>query len=176
MAAIDAMASWLGALAQGGVVDEANEAAGEALAAFVVGKKRLSELAKWFRAQSWERARTERRAAIELCIWMAHADRAIDPEERHLLRKLVTASGLDDDTQDELVLAVHTPPPIDGIESRLTHPVLRELILALAWELAMVDGRIHEAESALFADLAARLSIDPERAREIRESVCDEIV
>jgi tellurite resistance protein len=174
MAATEAMTSWLGALAQSGVLDEAGEA-GEAVAAFVVGEARLAELNAWFRAQSFERAKAERRAAIELCIWMAHADREIDPEERHLLRQIVLASGLDDDSQDALVAAVHKPPPIDGVEERLTHPVLRELMLALAWELAMVDGRIHDEERALFTTLADRLGIDAERAEAIRASVSEEI-
>lgn len=168
------MATWLGLLAKGGVLDEAAEA-GEAVAMYVVGEARMRELASWFAVQSTDRVRTERRAAIELCIWMAHADRTIDPEERHLLRQLVRSSGLDDDTEDELVRSVHEPPPIDGIEDRLTHPVLRELMLALAWELALVDGRIESEESALFADLARRLGVSDERASAIRSAVSEKI-
>jgi uncharacterized tellurite resistance protein B-like protein len=173
-AARDAMASWLGLLAKSGVLDESEEA-GEAIAAYVVGKKRLAELSKWFREQSAEESKKQRRAAIELCIWMAHADREVAAEERHLLREIVGSSGLDDDLQDELVSAVHEPTAIEGIEKRLTHPILRELMLALAWELAMADGRIDRSESALYADLAKRLGVDEERAAKIREAVSQEI-
>ncbi len=164
-----AMASWLGLFARAGVV-EANETS-DALAAFVVGEERVRELARWFASHDEASTRRERRAAIELCIWMAHADREVDPEERHLLRELVASSGLDEDTQDELVSAVHTPPSVVGIEDRLTHPVLRELMLALAWELAMIDGRIDRAESALYRDLADRLGIAADRADAIREAI-----
>jgi tellurite resistance protein len=169
------MTGWLGLLARGGVLQDAG-AAGRAVASFVVGEERVEELAAWFEAQDVEGARRERRAAVELCIWMAHADRDVSPEERLLLRQLVARSGLDADTQDELVHAVHHPAPIDRVEQRLTHPVLRELMLALAWELAMADGRIDGAELELYASLAGRFGIAPERATEIRDALGAEVV
>ena len=61
---------------------------------------------------------------------MMHADRQIDPEEVALIREIIGRSGLSDDEQDELVAESHEPPSLDGIEERLTHPVLRELLLA----------------------------------------------
>lgn len=146
------------------------------MASFVVGEEQVGELAGWFATLDVESARRERRAAVELCIWMAHADREVSPEERLLLRQLVARSGLDEDTQDALVHAVHHPAPIDRIEQRLTHPVLRELMLALAWELAMADGRIDGAEVALFTSLAERFGIDAERATAIRGAMDEEIV
>lgn len=170
-----AMSSWLGLLSKSGVVDEDDRSAGAAVAAFVVGEEALEETARWFAAQDAGTRERERRAAIELCIWMAHADREVAPEERHLLRELVAQSGLSDEVQDELVNAVHEPPPLDGIEERLTHPTLRELMLAFAWELAMADGRIDRAESALFDELAERLAIAHERARAIREAIGEEL-
>jgi len=173
-AAQRAMTGWLGLLARGGVLQDG--AGAKAVASFVVGEERVGELAAWFGTQDVEAARRERRAAVELCIWMAHADREVSPEERLLLRQLVARSGLDEDTQDELVHAVHHPAPIDRIEQRLTHPVLRELMLALAWELAMADGRIDGAELALYTSLADRFGIDPERATEIRGALDEQIV
>jgi tellurite resistance protein len=170
-----AMASWLGLLAQSGVLDEVQEA-GEAVAAYVVGHDRVTELSHWFAEQDEDTRRRERRAVIELCILMAHADRTVDPEERALLRELVASSGLEEPVQDELIGAVHSPPALDAIEMRLTHPVLRELMLALAWELAMADGRIHGDETAFYSQLADRLSIDPKRAESIRDSIADRIV
>ena len=168
-----AMTTWIGALAHGGVLgaDERDVEAGDAVAAFVVGADRLRGLREWLAERSASEAARERRAAIEACIWMAHADRAVHPEERHLLSRLVRLSGLDADAQDELVQAVHAPPALDGVEKRLTHPVLRELILALAWELALADGRIDTAEERFYGELARRLDVDPARAREVREAV-----
>src|SRR5690606_21902245 len=109
-AAQRAMTGWLGLLARGGVL--ADGGAG-AVASFVVGEEQVAQLAAWFQTLDGESARRERRAAIELCIWMAHADREVSPEERLLLRQLVARSGLDDDTQDALVHAVDHPAPID---------------------------------------------------------------
>lgn len=170
-----AMTSWLGSLARGGVLGRAHALAGEAIASFVVGEDALGELRAWLRDQSDEIATRERRAAIEVCIWMAHADREVHSEERAMLRDLVAQSGLDEDTQDALVTAVHEPPSLDGIETRLTHPVLRELLLALAWELAQADERIHDAEREAYGELARRLGVSHERANQIRESVSETI-
>lgn len=170
------MASWLGSLARSGVLGRPHAEAGDALAAFVVGEEPLSELRAWLRAQTDEVAVRERRAAIEVCIWMAHADREVHLEERAMLRDLVAQSGLDEDTQDALVAAVHDPPGLDGLEKRLTHPVLRELLLALAWELASADDRIHESEREAYSDLARLLEISAERADQIRRAVSDTLV
>jgi tellurite resistance protein len=170
-----AMMTWVGALAKGGVAADPDTVAGEAVAAFVVGEAALASLRTFLAEADEATARRERRAAVEVCIWMAHADRVIDPEERHLLRQLVGASRLDPDTQDELVEAVHVPPPIDGVEERLTHPVLRELMLALAWELALSDGRVDQAEEDLFDGLAKRLDVKRARARELREAMTAQI-
>lgn len=169
MTAAEAMAGWLGLFARAGVLER--RASGDAIAAFVVGEDRVRELAQWFASADETTVRRERRAAIELCIWMAHADREVDPEERHLLRELVASSGLDEDTQDALVSAVHEPPSSEGVEERITQPILRELMLALAWELAMADGRIDRAESKLYGELASRLGVTRERAREIRDAI-----
>ena len=163
------MMTWIGALARGGVVPDPEGAAGEAVAAFVVGEDRLAELRSWL--SEAEAAPRERRAAVEVCIVMAHADREIHAEERHLLRLLVGSSGLDADTQDELVTLIHEPPTLDGMAERIWHPVLRELILALVWELALADGRVDAAEEQLFSRLTAIFEVSSGRADEIREAV-----
>jgi tellurite resistance protein len=170
-----AMASWLGTLAQGGILKEPIAQAGEALAAFVVGEEALLQLRLWLRTQPDEIASRERRTAIEVCIWMAHADREVHAEEREMLRELVTGSALDEDTQDALVQAVHEPPSLDGVEARLTHPILRELLLALAWELAQADGRVDDAEKEGYAELTRRLGISHERADQIKRAICESI-
>jgi uncharacterized tellurite resistance protein B-like protein len=167
-----AMSSWLGSLARGGVLtrDEVSEA-GVGVAAYVVGPEALEELRAWMGEQSEEAVRRERRAAVEVCIWMANADRQLDPEESHLLSQIISRSGLDEATMDELVTEVHDPPSLADIEERLTHPVLRELMLALAWEMAEADGEVARSEAAFYTGLAKRLGVEEARAAELRQSV-----
>ena len=156
-AAQQAMASWLGSLGRGGVIDA--EPTGDAVAAFVVGDAQLEELRAFMSQVSREERDRERRAAIEVCIWMVHADRTVDPEEANLLRHIIGASGLSEDVQDELVAATHEPPSLTDLEHRLTHPVLRELLLALAWEIAGVDGSVGRAERDFYTGLSKRLGV-----------------
>ncbi len=163
--------TWVGALSSGGVLRDDREAAGLSVAAYVVGESRLAELRRWMVTQPRALVEREQRAAIELCIWMAQADRHLDPEEVHLLRALIGASHLDPDAQDALVDAVHEPPAVEGVETRLTHPVLRELMVALMWELAEADGRLDPREEALFAQMCERLGVGPARAEELREAI-----
>ena len=131
-----AMSTWIGALSSGGVLRGELEEAGVTVAAYVVGEDRLSELREWMVQQPKDVIAREQVAAIQVCIWMANADRNLDPEESHLLQQIIMNSGLDADTQDQLVTEVHDPPSLEGLEERLTHPVLRELLLGLSWELA----------------------------------------
>ena len=170
MQATNAMSTWIGTLARGGIVSGAEEA-GLAVAAYVVGEERLKALRAWFSEQSVEVAVREKRAAIEICIWMANADRVLDPEEAYFLKQLVMAAQLDDDTVDALVSAVHDPPSLEDLEERLTHPVLRELMLALSWELAGTDGHVDRAEAAFHEGLAKRLGVTEDRADELRASM-----
>lgn len=171
-----AMSTWVGALAKTGVLaGRAHEEAGVALAAFVVGESRITELRAWLDAQPKEVVVREKRAAIEVCIWMANADRKLDPEEAHLLRTLVGESGLDDDTVDELVQSIHDLPSLEGIEDRLTHPVMRELMLAFCWELASADGEVDRLEEAFHVGLARRLDVDSQRAKELRDAMIQRV-
>ncbi|MFW6087775.1 MAG: DUF533 domain-containing protein [Myxococcota bacterium] len=170
------MSTWLGTLARGGVLRNTTEEAGVAVAAYVVGEDRLSELREWMAAQPPEVVEREQQAAIEVCIWMAQADRNLDPNEREMLEQIVTAGDLDFDAQESLIAAMDTPPDAKVIEGRLTHPVLRELLLALAWELALADGRIDDSEQAFYRQLTERLSVDPARAEKIRAAVAGELM
>jgi tellurite resistance protein len=172
-AAQRAMAGWLGSLGRSGVID--GDAGGEAVAAFVVGETELGELRKFLTTVSRDVRDRERRAAIEVCIWMVHADRKVDPEEAHLLREIIGASGLSEDVQDELVQATHEPPSLDGLEERLTHPVLRELLLALSWEIAAIDGDVARAERDFYTGLSKRLGVTAARAAEIQRSIAERI-
>lgn len=166
-----AVSTWVGAFAQSGLLKTGVQQAGVALATFVVGESRVAELREWLGQQSPDVVKREKRGAIEVCIWMANADRNLDPEEAHFLQTIIGESGLDDDTVDELVQAVHDLPSLEGIETRLTHPVLRELMLALAWELASSDGKIDRLEEAFHVGLAKRLGVDSKRATDLRDAM-----
>ena len=171
-----AMATWLGTLARGGVLRTEHEEAGVAVAAYVVGEERLGELRRWMSEQPADVVGRETRAAIEVCIWMAHADRELAQEEKDLLRQLVLASGLEQEPRDELIAAIEDPPPLDKLEKQLTHQTLRELLLALSWELALADGRVDRFERDFYVGLAKRLDVPSERALSIRGSMDEQIV
>jgi len=166
-----AMTSWIGTLSGGGIIRDPHEEAGITVAAYVVGEEPLSELREWMTSQPKDVIETAQKAAIEVCIWMANADRKLDPEEAHLIKQIIGYSRLDADTQDELVSAVHDPPSLDGVEDRLSHPVLKEMLIALSWEMAEVDGTIDRAEESFITGLAKRLSVTPERTNELRQAV-----
>lgn len=174
------MATWVGALARGGVFDDPDgeAAAGEAVAAFVVGEPALNALRRWFEQASFEVATRERRAAVEACVLMARADRRISPEERELLEDIAAESGLPDEHVEALraMIAGDGPAPeVAGLEDRLTQPVLRELIVALAWELALADASIDPAETRFFDALAQRLGVSPARASELKDAVSSRV-
>jgi uncharacterized tellurite resistance protein B-like protein len=168
----NAMSSWLGSLCHGGVIEGEP---GDAVAAYVVGAERVAELRGWLSGQPEAIRRRERRAAIEVCIWMANVDRDVDPEEAAMLRELIDRSELTDEDKDELVAESHDPPSLSDLEDRITHPILRELLLALAWELASADGRIERSERDFFHGLTKRLGVAPERAAEIQRAVAERI-
>ncbi len=165
------MSTWIGTLARGGVLRDLHEEAGIAVAALVVGEERLSELRAWMAAQPGDVVEREQRGAIEVCIWMAHADREVDPGEKDLLRRVILASALDQEAREALVRASDEPPSLAGIERRVTHPVLRELLLALSWELASADGTLDGRERDFHLGLARRLGVAEERLEEIRDAV-----
>jgi uncharacterized membrane protein YebE (DUF533 family) len=165
---IVAIERWVDLLAAGGVL----EAKGTAVSGRApIADAQIEALESWLASQPREVRVRERRAAIEVCIWMANADRKLDADEAALLKTLIDKSGLDDETKDILVSEVHDPPSLADLEQRLTHPVLRELLLFLAWELANADGEIARAEAAFFTGLAKRLGVSEARAAEIQAAV-----
>jgi hypothetical protein len=89
----EAMTTWLGTLARVGIVDTQTMLAGQALMAYVVGEEKLDALRSWFALCTPETAALEKQAAIEMCVWMAHADREIVANELEILAELVRQSG-----------------------------------------------------------------------------------
>lgn len=169
-----AMAGWLGALGKAGLID-GEAGTSSVLAQFVVGEAAIATLREFLTTSSAEVRERERRAAIEVCIWMVHADRKVDPEEVALLREIISRSGLSDEIQDELVQATHEPPSLADLEERLTHPVLRELLLALSWELASIDGTVAKAERDFYTGLSKRLGVSAVRAAEIQRAIAERV-
>lgn len=167
----EAMTTWLGTLARVGIVETREMKAGQALMAYVVGEENLDAVRSWFAVCPPEIASLEKQAAIEMCVWMAHADRRVAPEELEILAELIRQSGLSESVQANVLGALGHTPAMAGLERRITHPILRELMLALTWELACADGRIDAAEREVFERLARTLDITRDRALEILESV-----
>lgn len=174
-AAERAMAGWLGALGKAGLIEGSEAETATVVAQYVVGEEGIASLREFMTTSSPEVRERERRAAIEVCIWMVHADRVVDPEETALLREIISRSGLSDDAQDELVAETHEPPSLEGIEERLTHPVLRELLLALSWELASIDGSVARAERDFYTGLSKRLGVSAVRAAEIQRAIAQRV-
>jgi tellurite resistance protein len=195
--AAQAMATWLGRLEEGGVLGGAvrrgepgtkdgaaepegvesseHERAGDTLARFVVGAPRLEMLRQWMGEQPHAAVEREKRAAIEVCIWMAHSDRRLASEERRLLEAIVAESGLGADAQRDLRAHIGSGIAPERLSRRITHPVLRELLLALCWELALSDGRVEPAERHAYFDLAERLEVRRDRAEAVRHAVSDQL-
>lgn len=166
-----AIASWIGTLASGGLITNPHQEAGLSVAAYVVGESRLSDLREWLLRLEPAEVVVAQKAAIEALIWMANADRKLDPEEAHLLKEIIMRSRLDDDEQDLMVAAVHDPPSLKALAARIGHPVLAELLVALAWELADADGDISRSEESFMVGLGEKLGVKPERVAEIREAI-----
>lgn len=171
MDARKAMATWLGVLGRGGLFWDAQQEAGVALAAYVVGEERLEELRQWMASLDEASRVREQSGAIEVCIWMAHADRELAATEADLLKEIVLDAELDEADRRRLTAAIDDPPSLEGVEDRVTHPVLRELLLALSWELAMADDRVDRFERDFYTGLAHRLGVEAERAMEIRDTI-----
>ncbi len=174
-AADRAMAGWLGALGKAGLLSASEVETSTAVAQYVVGEEAIDSLRAFFASASPEVREREKKAAIEVCIWMTHADRQVDPEEVALLREIIGRSGLSADVQDELVQSTHEPPSLEAIEERLTHPVLRELLLALSWELASVDGTVAKSERDFYTGLSKRLGVTAVRAAEIQRAIAERV-
>jgi uncharacterized tellurite resistance protein B-like protein len=161
---------WLGVLATGVLRDRADEDAILA-AARIVGEDALASLRQWFAEHTPVERQFTQCAVIEGCVAMVHADRVVTDAERDQLRALIDASQIDDAHAERMKKTIdQSPRPLDHVVAGLAHPVLRELLLVLAWELANVDGKLDEAERGTYGLLAARLGVAPERAQILRNA------
>ena len=165
---IGAMATWVGALARGGVLLNDTEEEGAHVALGILGEEGLSSLREWFASQTPDVVDRERRGAIHACIWMAQADREIATEEIELLQQVIESSELPPKVCEELEAAIDEPLEPEDIAEELTQPGLRELMLGLTWQLAMIDDSLHDAERSAHEELAEVFEVGDERAAEIR--------
>jgi uncharacterized tellurite resistance protein B-like protein len=161
-------ARWLGILGSGVLIGE--EAVRSARRAQqVLGREAVGDLRKWFDTLDPSSSLDAKCAVIELCIAMIHADRKITERERALFDQIVERAELDTESAEALRARLLAPPPLEAIIPRIPHPVLREVALLLAWQVAVADGRPAMEEFAAYGLLADRLGISPRRASELRE-------
>lgn len=169
------IATWVGVLSDSGLLRGEREAEGVILATQVVGEQRLSELRYWLAQQTPASIVAQRTAAIELCIWMAVVDRVIDPSERELLSEVICSANLDGREEQRLLglLAsalsdVRKLTHVETLAELLDHPTLRELMLAMTWHVALIDGYIDDLEVASYHRLAAIFGVDANSAQRIK--------
>ncbi len=170
-----AIASWIGTLSSGGVIRTPEQDAGVTLACFVLGEDHLAALREWMVSQPREEIVDAQRAAIEVCCWIAAADRRLDPAEVELLEQIILSSELPTAVQDELRGTITDPPAPRDVEVRLAHPVLREMLIALSWELAEADGRLDAREAEFLADIGGRLGVPEARSAELHDALLSRV-
>jgi len=169
-----AVASWLGTLTKAGVVQSGRQQTGQALAASVVGEDRVDLLRAWLEEQPTTVRDAAQEAAAEVLIHMAFADRELAEAEQSLLLSFLSNAELPPETQRKLVRRVAAPDALHDIATRLPHPVLRELLLTMGWEMALADGRIDPKEREFYARLAKLLDVSWSRAVELRKALHQE--
>lgn len=162
-----AITRWLGDLGRG--EDDGADPQGFERVRAAIGLERIAELQRWFAAQPAKIRAREQKAAIQACIFVAHADRELHDSERELIEGSIDNADLDDATKARLREELVDPGPLLDLTTRLTQPVLRELALLLAWDLALADGRITREEKVGYFDLTRALGVDPGRARAFKE-------
>ena len=162
---------WLGVLATGVLLDDADEHA-VLEAERILGEETLASLRGWFTGRTPAERQETQCAVIEACIAMVHADRIVTEGERTQVRALIDSSRLDAEHRAQMHDAIRRAPrDFAAHVGRLGHPALRELLLVLAWELAKADGVLDETERATYGVLAAELEVSPERARVLRDAL-----
>lgn len=161
------IARWLGILSTG-VLDGEDDERSIERAARVLGEARLGELRTWFAAQDREVVRTAKCAVVEAAIAVAQADRTVAETERTLVERIVQLARLDDAAKIQIFASLERRAALDDLGRRIGHPALRELTLALAWQVAGTDDQIDEAERGVYGELAKRLEIPKDRAKALR--------
>lgn len=158
---------WLGLLGSG-LLENWEDAQAIDAAIEIVGEAQLSDLREWMTHQSHEDLQELDATAIEVCIWMARADGIVSEAERVHIEELIAASHLDRATVVRVREAWERRPNLIGLAGRLPHPILRELLLVLAWQTAFADGRLNRVEQGGELLLATLLAVPEERSYALR--------
>lgn len=161
---------WLGLLGSGLLENKLDEEAIDA-AIRIVGEEPLSDLRAWVAQQPHDAIQELDAIAIEVCIWMARADGVISEDERKHIDGLIRASRLDPETEERVRKAWTIRPNLMGLAERLPHPVLRELLLVLAWQTAFADGHLSRVEQGGEVLLSTLLSVPEDRAYALRRAL-----
>lgn len=169
----DQVARWMGIFSTGLLVGAQAEQALER-SIKVLGRDRVVELRAWFEQQTPEALDAAKAAVVEACISIVLADGQVADAERELLGRVVLLSELAEETQQALMARIDAAPALDSVVARLPHPSLRELVLVMAWQLALADGKADPSEHGAYGILADRLGISPERASALRALFRDE--
>lgn len=174
----DVIATWIGALTGGGVLFSEQEERGVRAAILLVGEDRLADLRDWFQHSDAPRRQEVRHAALSLAMLVLVADRALPLAEQELFEQLLDAAQLPErerlHARELLGLATQDPrrlPHPETIAEALDHDALRELMLGMAWHVALIDGRVELGEDALYVRLSRLFGIEDARAERIREIV-----
>ena len=160
------MATWLGSLLRGD--DFGTDVA---LVTGILGAEGLARLRAWIAEQPDDLVVREKVGAIHACIWMVQADRETHPSEVQALQDVIAKSELPWGEQTKLLAALNQPMTPETIAADLSNPQLRELMLAVAWEMARADGRVDEGEISAYEELAAAFGVTLARSEEIRAAV-----
>ncbi|MFK7991323.1 MAG: DUF533 domain-containing protein [Sandaracinaceae bacterium] len=167
---LDAMVTWVGAALQG--IDLTPDQADRSRwADTLLGEGAMDGIRAHFADQPPDQPERERVGAILACIWVAQADRVVTQEEREMLVLVVENAGVAPWRRAELLDAIDTPVDLAAITTELTHPALRELVIALGWRLAASDDDIAEEERVAMATLAEALEVSSERVTAIRAAL-----
>ncbi len=172
------VARWINLLSGSALLfgEGAEEAA--AAAALLVGEDELARLREHLATLSHDQVEELRTSAVEIAIWMAVADRVVDPRERRALVDLIDQAELPQEAAQRLqelsrqaLGDVRRLSHLETLAERAEHPPLRELFLGIAWHVAIADGFVDDLERQSFERLSAIFGVDPPRADAIRAAV-----
>ncbi len=173
---VSLVTTWIAVLSDSGLLHGERQAQGVAAAARIVGEERLAELRGWLSTQHPAFIERQRSAAIELCIWMSVVDRVLDPREREMLKEIILSTQLKSEESERLLALLTTAlgdvrriAHVETLAEVLDHPTLRELMLAMTWSVAMIDGFVDDLEVANYHRLAAIFGVEPAAAQRIQE-------
>lgn len=177
-ARLDAVATWISALTRGGLLFSQVEERGVRMAVVLVGEEPLASLREWFEPLSPERRLAIREAALCLAIHALAADGVCSEAEGAFLEEVFDACAMTTEERgrwhDRVGAAMRERrklPHPETIAEVCDHPVLREILLAVAWHVMGADGSAGDDERATFARLSRIFSVEEARAQQIAETV-----